>query len=230
MNRLIVIVFILGLAFLLSSCDKSKSHYEEAFKQNTIEGFDEFIQKYPNSKFVKFAQLKLDSLKYNLISKTDGIGLYEEFIQLNPTSVFIVNAKSRLDSLLYSKVKIKDDINTYEEFINKYPKSIFYEEAMKRIKYLKSLPPKYTEILKTYPDNAFNTTPLSDVKLNLYTVKGDLLVVGPDGLSMHSSWVKRYGSKITVINRVTMDGKTYEPGTKLTVDKNQNWIVVSSWN
>jgi hypothetical protein len=39
-----------------------------------------------------------------------------------------------------------------------------------------------------------------------------------------------YGTKLTVKVTVTMDGKTYQPGTKLTVDKNLDWIAVSSWN
>jgi len=39
-----------------------------------------------------------------------------------------------------------------------------------------------------------------------------------------------YGAKITVKERVTLGGSTYEPGTKLTVDEDLQWIEVSSWN
>lgn len=39
-----------------------------------------------------------------------------------------------------------------------------------------------------------------------------------------------YGTKIIVNKRVTLDGKTYEPGTKMTVDKDLQWIVISSWD
>jgi hypothetical protein len=39
-----------------------------------------------------------------------------------------------------------------------------------------------------------------------------------------------YGTKITVRERVTLEGKIYEPGTKLTVDEDLQWIEVSSWD
>lgn len=39
-----------------------------------------------------------------------------------------------------------------------------------------------------------------------------------------------YGAKITVKGHVTLAGSTYEPGTKLTVDADLQWIAVSSWD
>jgi hypothetical protein len=38
-----------------------------------------------------------------------------------------------------------------------------------------------------------------------------------------------YGTKLTVKKKVTLEGKTYKPGTKLTVDKKLKWVEVSSW-
>jgi hypothetical protein len=40
---------------------------------------------------------------------------------------------------------------------------------------------------------------------------------------------KTYGAKITIINTVTIDGKIFQAGAMLTVDKDLNWIQVSSW-
>jgi hypothetical protein len=41
---------------------------------------------------------------------------------------------------------------------------------------------------------------------------------------------KGYGTKITVVGPVTIDGVIYEPGTPLTVDKDLEWIEVLSWD
>ena len=42
--------------------------------------------------------------------------------------------------------------------------------------------------------------------------------------------IQCYGTKLTVGGTpVTLDGQTYVPGTKLTVDENLDWIEVSSW-
>jgi hypothetical protein len=38
-----------------------------------------------------------------------------------------------------------------------------------------------------------------------------------------------YGTKLTVKVKITLEGKTYKPGTKLTVDESLKWVKVSSW-
>jgi hypothetical protein len=48
-------------------------------------------------------------------------------------------------------------------------------------------------------------------------------------LTARDDW-KSYGTKITVVQTVTIDGVVYEPGTLLTVDENVEWIAVSSWD
>jgi hypothetical protein len=60
------------------------------------------------------------------------------------------------------------------------------------------------------------------------------LTVGEGGLTIGEvffggTW-KCYGAKITIRESVTIDGQIYEPGTKLTVDKELDWIEVSSWD
>ena len=59
----------------------------------------------------------------------------------------------------------------------------------------------------------------------LMVAEGGTLTVSPDW----GNW-KGYGTKITVVGTVTIDGVTYEPGTLLTVDKDLEWIEVSSWD
>ena len=88
--------------------------------------------------------------------------------------------------------------------------------------------PTYSEILKTYPKDA-----------ELCATDADLVGVEPDGrvrLTGELSFTaargieyKCYGTKITVMVKATLDGTTYDLGTKLTVDKNLDWIEVSSW-
>lgn len=43
--------------------------------------------------------------------------------------------------------------------------------------------------------------------------------------------IKCYGTKVTLAVFATVKGgRSYPSGTKLTVDKDLNWIVVSSWD
>jgi hypothetical protein len=60
---------------------------------------------------------------------------------------------------------------------------------------------------------------------------GELLLTFTSSLVIGETWPEAqcYGTKLTVGDQpVTLEGKTYQPGTKLTVDKDLHWIEVSS--
>ena len=107
-------------------------------------------------------------------------------------------------------------------------------------------PPTYSKVLSTYPENA--ELCCTDAEVSGVSSDGEWTFSGgrlcPDGSdftvaegktltlpldSMFGRW-KCYGAKITVRESVTIDGRTYETGTKLTVDRDLQWIEVSSWD
>ena len=49
-------------------------------------------------------------------------------------------------------------------------------------------------------------------------------------LSASPDIVREQGVKIELEAEIVLDGVTYASGTKLTVDKELNWIEVSDWN
>ena len=89
--------------------------------------------------------------------------------------------------------------------------------------------PTYSEVVSTYPADATLIQTEADIVggddngLELGNVV-DLAMV--DGQFVYKS----YGTKLTVTATITLEGKTYQPGAKLTVDKNLHWIEVSSWD
>jgi hypothetical protein len=87
--------------------------------------------------------------------------------------------------------------------------------------------PTYSEVLATYPPGAdFCNT--------------DAFIKGGDdnGLSLSGTISMRnnrfvyqcYGTKLTAGVEVTLEGRTYLVGTKLTVDADLRWIAVSTWD
>jgi hypothetical protein len=87
--------------------------------------------------------------------------------------------------------------------------------------------PSYSEVVNAYPANA-----------EMCKTEADL--VGEDGESFQfqgslsirgGQFVYQcYGTKITVQVDITLDGTSYAPGSKLTVDKDLEWIEVSGWD
>ena len=59
---------------------------------------------------------------------------------------------------------------------------------------------------------------------------GDWLVRGSIEIRDSKFMIKCYGTKVTLEVADTVDGVRYPAGTKLTVDKNLDWIEVSSWD
>jgi hypothetical protein len=104
--------------------------------------------------------------------------------------------------------------------------------------------PTYAQVASTYPagvELSCTNAEVSDV-----TAEGDWVFTGgvvcpgksqltveaggtftTGELFLGKPW-KSYGAKITVKAPVTIDGKTYPPGAMLTVDKDLNWVQVSS--
>jgi FKBP-type peptidyl-prolyl cis-trans isomerase len=88
--------------------------------------------------------------------------------------------------------------------------------------------PSYEEVVQAYPDG------VALCKTDTEIVGGNDQQLALDGghISVNEEGEPRYqcyGTKLTVRNKVTLKGKTYRPGAKLTVDKDLYWIEVSGW-
>jgi len=94
-------------------------------------------------------------------------------------------------------------------------------------------PPTYTEVLKTFPRDQRSCRTVvylhdvvsSNILVLAVGMKGtDLFQRGPKDKT-----IRCFGTQIVVMKDVTLEGRRYRRGAQLTVDKNDNWIEVSSW-
>lgn len=105
---------------------------------------------------------------------------------------------------------------------------------------------KYSDVAKTYPASAqlcSHVDFITHVLDSGFTCEDVVRVTGqePDGsphfcvgscsptIFASEDIIKVYGVKVEIEAVVVFDGKSYSAGTKLTVDKDLNWIEVSSW-
>jgi hypothetical protein len=104
--------------------------------------------------------------------------------------------------------------------------------------------PAYSEIVKTYPvgtelscTDAVVSKVTEDGKF-VFTDKTKQLCPGKSRLTVAAGGTftfagnnfKAFGAKITLLNAATINGKSFPSNSLLTVDKDKNWIQVSSWN
>jgi hypothetical protein len=83
---------------------------------------------------------------------------------------------------------------------------------------------KYSEIITDKPGYITEAEIITDNNGDIILQKIKSIAVKNGSLD-----IRAYGSKLTTKTKVVLDGKTYEPDTKLTIDKNLNWCPVSSW-
>jgi len=88
--------------------------------------------------------------------------------------------------------------------------------------------PTYEEVVKSYPDGV----PLCETEADIVGGNDQQLSLGDGFIAINDEGEQRYqcyGTRLTVRKKVTLKGKTYLPGSMLTVDKDLYWIAVSGW-
>jgi hypothetical protein len=95
-------------------------------------------------------------------------------------------------------------------------------------------PPTYTEVLKTFPPTAKmcrTVVYLVDVgNSNIMSLSVSPSGADPFQRGPKDPTIRCTGTQISVLKDVRLEEKRYKRGARLTVDKNNNWIEVSSWN
>jgi hypothetical protein len=88
--------------------------------------------------------------------------------------------------------------------------------------------PTYSQIVKTYPAGR------AICKLKILMGPGDtedtVNITYKAGTSIFEmDYIRCYGVKMTLMEPLSIDGRTYPKGAKFTVDKNHDWVQVRSW-
>jgi hypothetical protein len=86
--------------------------------------------------------------------------------------------------------------------------------------------PTYSQVLQTYPEDVYLCSTVATVE----EVNGEIVVKGDIDIFDGKQRVRWYGTKVTAETAVTVEGVTFPAGALLTVDKDLNWIEVSSWD
>jgi len=128
---------ILIIALVLAGCATTKGDWEKAQRLNTIEAYQEFIQKHPQSKLTREAKRRIQALDWRRTKRLDTIEAYEEFISRYPQSQFIREAKMRIqelkEKLAWQNTKRLNTIEAYQAFLRAYPQSEYSAEAKNKI-------------------------------------------------------------------------------------------------
>ena len=88
--------------------------------------------------------------------------------------------------------------------------------------------PTYTQVVSTYPPGVELCR--TEIAIEKVEPDGAWWIRGDFEIRQGVKQIQCYGTRVTLEVAVTLDGKEYPAGTKLTVDKDLNWIEVSNWD
>jgi len=129
-----------GVLFLRDEEDKDykiqKEQYEPYRLQNTIEGYREFIARFPKNLFVQDAQEQIENLEFAPYEEVNSIEGFIEFRIKFPKNRNISRTDIKIEQIEMKYYDTVDTIEGYREFLSKYPASTFALLAKERLQEL----------------------------------------------------------------------------------------------
>lgn len=81
---------------LLTNCSSENSDWKNAKMQNTVQAYEQFISKHPQSLIKDSASFKIEELSFKASVMKNSINDYNDFIKQFPKSIFIDSAKNKI--------------------------------------------------------------------------------------------------------------------------------------
>ena len=111
-NRIFVSYFstLLFLVLVVGGCATTKGDWEKAQNFDTIEAYQTFLQKNPESEFTAYAKRRIERLKWENAQRRYSIESYEEFLREHPQSEFKEQAKEKIE-----QIRAANDVTKQEQ-------------------------------------------------------------------------------------------------------------------
>ncbi len=177
--------------------------YEPYEKRKTIEGYEEFIAKYPYNRFVAAARREIEDLRFAAVKKINTIEGYAEFIKKYPGNPHLPEVQDNIEKLELAYCRRENTSACYKSFISRHPQSMFLNEASKDLQEIEI--DQFAQVLK---ENYGFDLPL--YRLNLNRLKKELILESKEEIGDFSFF----------FSFITREGKNYF-STHLTFNNDQ---------
>lgn len=241
MKKLILISVLLTFT---ATCFSQNGKWKKTQKINTIESYQEFIDKYPQSEYSDAAELKLIELEFYKAEEISTVQSYNYFLIKYKYNSFTEKAKNNLIYLEYQNAKMANSISAYEKFLQNYPQSTFSNYIYEKIEPLlwkeaekTNTIESYNSFLSKYPNSQYKnfiswrTALLKLNPLINYAEQGKIELIKSQIEEMdknqksESFMMAVYGALHTYIKPVFINGQM-EISMKRTSTKNREYYII----
>lgn len=140
----ILFYFLLTGVFILSGCANEESDWKAAKSANTIEAYEEYQKKYPETPYNDSVVVFLEQLYFAKAEKGGTTDLFKDFIRRFPKSENVKTAQQHITGLELEQAKKTNTVEAYKDFIKKWQGTEQSKEASRLMMEL-----AYAESLKT---------------------------------------------------------------------------------
>ena len=133
--------------------------YRKASSANTIQAYEDFIQKYPGSELVESARLAMETLAYQNAVSLGMIGAFEVYLREYPTGRNAWNARGILEDLYFQWARKVDTEESWSVFLSRFPHSYNASGALLRLAEIRFALAKKSDTIRGYAEFSRNNKP-----------------------------------------------------------------------
>jgi len=174
-------IFWLGLIIsIIISCAVTKE-YERAVTTNSISSYENYLKKFPKSKYKEDVNSRLgilyDEQAWKQAISSNTLYGFKNYLTKYPNGKYVIDAKNNIEKIekqneidnAWSKAIVENSIEGFQTFINLYPSSSYVYDAKFKIRNLQEETDwkiatnynsieSYSEYIKNYPYGKYSTT------------------------------------------------------------------------
>jgi ankyrin repeat protein len=195
MKKLILISMILAFSF---TCFAQKGKWKKAQEIDSIESYENFLERYPKSIYANDAIVKLLELEHKRANETSSFDSYSSFLKKyqNYKNADFERARERLISIDYKEAKKKNTIDAYNRFLNLYPFDNFYREyaqsAIDLLDYLAAIKSRTVDGYKLYLKKHPNSKRTHMAKNKILAMEEFSRVKKINTIEAYDQFIKKY--------------------------------------
>ena len=126
-------ILALSLVLAVLGCAATKRDWDHAQQLNTVESYQSFLRKYPQSEFAVEAKARIEELNWIEAQQLNTEDSYQAFLGKYSQSKFAVEARRRLDDICFRQATAENTPTSYAEFLKRFPNSEKSQEARRRL-------------------------------------------------------------------------------------------------
>lgn len=124
---------LLALVLLLACGDSEERQWQDARMKRSAEGYEQFLEQYPEGRFAADAREALETLRFKQAQKENTLDAFTGFLELHPDGQHAEEATRTVEMMRWVQAQRQNTQGSYERYLDAYPEGRFADDARERL-------------------------------------------------------------------------------------------------